>query len=167
MEIGLSFGTNQENRLLHLRSAKDRVLASENVALVAASHIYETEPVDVRPEFADLPFLNSVMIVETALELNVLSDVLHDIEAQMGRVRSSDKNAPRPIDIDVIYADRVIMQTHELTLPHERWSHRRFVVQPLADVRPDLVLPGNHLTVNELLQELPQVPRVRRLDDIW
>ena len=107
------------------------------------------------------------MIIETELELNVLSDRLHDIETQMGRVRGSDKNAPRPIDIDVIYAGRVVMHTHELTLPHERWSHRRFVVQPLVDVRPDLVLPGSHQTVEELLRELPDVPSVKRVDTAW
>ncbi len=167
MEIGLSFGTNQADRIEHLRSAKKRVLAEADVALITASPIYETEPVDVQPEFADQPFLNSVMIVETQLAPEQFADRLHEIESHMGRVRSSDQNAPRPIDIDVIYVDNITMQSDTLTLPHARWSQRRFVVQPLADVRPDLVLPGSTQAVKDILQDLPERPTAQRIATLW
>ncbi|MDE0839502.1 MAG: 2-amino-4-hydroxy-6-hydroxymethyldihydropteridine diphosphokinase [Kiritimatiellae bacterium] len=167
MHVGLSFGTNREDRLAHLRDAKSRVLKTPGVEFVAASAVYETEPVDVQPQYQDLPFLNSVMIIAVSIDLDLMSDALHEIETAMGRVRTDDRNAPRPIDIDIIYADNTTMNTPALTLPHERWSSRRFVVQPLADVRPDLCIPDSHLTVRQILDAMPTVPTVRALTVDW
>ena len=83
----------------------------------------------------------------------------------MGRVRGMDRNAPRPIDIDILYADDVMIDDDDLTLPHPRWSERRFVVQPLADVRPALCIPGQNRTVAEILAGMPATPTVHRFKD--
>ncbi len=72
----------------------------------------------------------------------------------MGRVRGDDRFAPRPIDIDILYADREIRDEASLTLPHPRWAARRFVLEPLADVRPDSILPGYTQRVIDLLANL-------------
>ena len=167
MEVGLSLGTNLGDRLAHLREGRRRVAALPGLALVASGGVYETAPVDVQPEYADMAFLNSVLIVETETPPMLLGEHLRAIEAAMGRVRSADRNAPRPIDIDVLYAGELILDDAEMTLPHPRWCLRRFVVQPLADVRAALVLPGYTSPVAEILASLPAEPPVTLLHAAW
>jgi len=160
MEFGISLGSNLGDRLAHLRAARGHIVALPGVREVACSPVYETEPVQVRPEHRDKPYLNAVMIVEAPPAPGVLADALHGIEAALGRVRSADRNAPRPIDLDVLYAGDRTSAAPALTLPHPRWAERRFVVQPLADVRPALRLPGHPETVAGLLLSLPPHPDV-------
>ncbi len=167
MEYGLSFGTNQGDALGHLIDGGRRVAAIPGIVCTARSRIYETDPVDVQQQYRDVMFLNSVMIVEGRLSPEELSECLHVIEADMGRVRTADRNAPRTIDIDIIYAGNLRIDTPRLTIPHHRWSERRFVVEPLCDVRPELVLPGAEKTVRDILNSLPPLPAARALDESW
>jgi len=161
MEIGLSLGSNLGNRLGNLHDAIRWLAALPDTRVVAEAPVYETEPVGVRPEFAHLAYLNTVVIIESELPLSTLSTAVHTIEAQMGRVRGEDRNAPRPVDIDVLYAGTITHADGILDLPHPRWAQRRFMVQPLADVRPDLCLPGESRTVAEILAALPATETVR------
>ena len=167
MEIGLSLGSNLGNRLASLIEARRRILAIPGLTLAAQAPVYETEPVGVAPAFGDLLYLNTVLIIESALELPVLSGELHAIEDQMGRRRTADRNSPRPIDIDIIYADGLSIVSEETIIPHPRWKDRRFVVQPLADVRPGLVLPGEARTVKEILRSIPEKERVTIFIKQW
>jgi 2-amino-4-hydroxy-6-hydroxymethyldihydropteridine diphosphokinase len=167
MEIGLSLGSNLGDRLGHLRSARDRLLQWPGVERVAQSPVYETEPVDVAPRYADRLFLNAVLIIRGDADPEVLNARCREIEAAMGRVRTGDRNAPRPIDIDIIYAGPARAESATLTLPHPRWTARRFVVQPLADVRPDLRLPPGTRTVAEVLSSLPARPEVVLFERVW
>lgn len=155
MEIGLSFGSNLGDRLRHLREARRRIASIPGVRIEAESPVYETEPVDVAPPYREAAFLNAVLIVESEMEPRMLARELHRIEAEMGRVRGPDRNSPRTIDLDMLYAGRMRLISPELTVPHPRWAERRFVVQPLADVRPDLVLPGETRAVRDVLAALP------------
>ena len=167
MEIGLSLGSNLGDRLQNLIEAKKRVAAVPGVALAAISPVYETEPVDVAAEFSHLAFLNAILIVESAVALRTLARRLRAIEDEMGRVRGPDRNSPRPIDIDVIFADGIRLSAGGLTIPHPRWAQRRFVAQPLADVRPDLKLPGESRTVREVAESLPPDGKVTRYAERW
>jgi 2-amino-4-hydroxy-6-hydroxymethyldihydropteridine diphosphokinase len=117
--------------------------------------------VGVRAEYRDLAFLNAVMVFDCTREPNEVSEIIHTIEADMGRVRGEDRFAPRPIDIDILYAGNTVSDCEDLLLPHPRWSQRRFVVEPLADVRPDLVLPGSSESVAQILAQLPEEPVVK------
>ena len=162
MEYGLSLGSNLGDRQAWLACAAERVASLSSVRVIACSAIYETEPVDVRPEYRDSAFLNAVLIVAASDAPESLAERLRVIESELGRVRQEDRNAPRPIDIDLIYADTLQIETAGLTLPHPRWAARRFVVQPLADVRPDLVLPGQSRTVSQILATLPVRPAAER-----
>jgi 2-amino-4-hydroxy-6-hydroxymethyldihydropteridine diphosphokinase len=155
MEIGLSLGSNLDHRLENLRTATNLIDALPGVQVLAKAPIYETEPIDVKLEYATLQYLNTVVIIETSMELSALSNALHKIEADMGRIRTEDQNAPRVIDIDVLYAGAIQQADGILDLPHPRWAQRRFVVQPLADVRPFLHLPGESRPVSEVLKTLP------------
>ena len=162
MDVGLSLGSNLGDRLATLREARRQIGALPDVREIACSPVYETEPVGVRPEYHALAYLNVVIILDSTGSVDALSDALHAIEAAMGRVREDDRFAPRPIDIDILYAGEVFSDRDDLTLPHPRWAERRFVVQPLADVRPDLVLPGTVHRVRDILAALPPAPAVRR-----
>lgn len=154
MEIGFSLGSNRGDLVANMREAKRRILDYSDVAFVAQSPLYETEPVGVAPEYAHLNFMNAVLLVESERAPNDWLERLHDIEYGMGRQRTDDRNAPRPIDVDILYAGAECIDSGGLVVPHPRWAERRFVVQPLADVRPDLILPGAGKTVREILAAL-------------
>ena len=167
MEIGLSLGSNLGDRLANLRRAAARVAALSGVRVLDAAPIYETEPVGARPEYAHLKYLNTVLIIDAPTDLDALSRAVHAIENDLGRVRTDDRNAPRTIDIDILFAGNVARADGILDLPHPRWAQRRFVVQPLADVRPDLTISGTHLTVSAILAALPPGEAVRKIADDW
>ena len=155
MEIGLSLGANLGNELLQLQSAKKQIVATEKILFITQSPVYETEPVDVPATDADKCFLNAVLILKTLLKVPELLTLFQRIEFQMGRVPGSLPNTRRPIDVDIIYAGNLRFESEKIIIPHPRWFQRRFVVQPLSDVRPDLVVPGQKATVNEILRNLP------------
>ena len=169
MEIGLSLGSNLDHRLDNLREATNRIDALPETRLLDKAAVYETAPVGVKPEYASLLYLNTVIIVESAMDLTAFSDAIHQIETDMGRVRSEDRNAPRVIDIDVLYAGTIQRKDGILDLPHPRWDQRRFVVQPLADVRPFLRLPGESRQVSEILKGLPPTSEINlfRAQHLW
>jgi 2-amino-4-hydroxy-6-hydroxymethyldihydropteridine diphosphokinase len=167
MEVALSLGTNLGRRMENLRAARAQLDAIPDSRVLEASPVYETEPVDVASEHQSDFFLNAIVLVETALPLPVFSRHIHHIESELGRVRAADRNAPRVIDIDIICAGTEHSTTTELTVPHARWAVRRFVVQPLADVRPGWVLPGETRTVRQVLDALPPEPVVRVYSLDW
>ncbi len=155
MEAGISIGSNLGDRLANLRASREGIASIPAVQVVASSPVYETEPVGVKPEYRDLKFLNTVLIVETTLSADELQEALAAVEEKLGRLRGDDRFAPRIIDIDILYAGPLVTETERLTLPHPRWARRRFVVQPLADVRASLILPGVSQTVQDILDALP------------
>ena len=155
MEMGLSLGSNLGDRLENLREAVRRILAAGEAELVAKAPIYETEPVGVKAEYAHLAFLNTAIVIVTSRPVQDWLPILQRIEEEMGRVRGGDRNAPRPVDADILFAGDALIDSGGLSVPHPRWAQRRFVVQPLADMRPGLVLPGQRLTVAERLDQLP------------
>ncbi len=167
MEIGFSLGSNLYNRKRLLMQAKNLLLSAPRTNFVDQSPIYETTPVDVKPEYRDMAYLNSVVIVESELPLESWLSYIGKIEANLGRERTEDRNAPRPIDIDMIYANGQIVDSDGLEVPHPRWTERRFVVQPLSDVRPELILPEAHKPVSEILRSLPQADDMSVFDERW
>ncbi len=167
MEIALCLGSNTGERLGYLQAARDALCGLPGVTLAVQSAVYETDPVGVRSQYADMLYLNAVLIVDAQIPADTLALSMHAIENRLGRVRCEDKNAPRTIDIDMLYAADIADANPALTLPHPRWDLRRFVVQPLADVRPHLTLPGHHKTVQQILHELPAIPGVRLYAATW
>jgi 2-amino-4-hydroxy-6-hydroxymethyldihydropteridine diphosphokinase len=167
MEFGLSLGSNLGDRTGQLTRARAGIEHFPRTRVVAASPVYETEPVGVKAEYGHLKFLNAVLVIESGLDPDTLRREVAALEARLGRVRGPDRFAPRAIDIDILYAGDVLMETEGLTLPHPRWATRRFVVQPLADVRPDLVLPGARRTVRDILAALPSGEAVTLFSREW
>lgn len=167
MEVGLSLGSNMGDRLAHLINAKTIILKSPGIALAIQSPVYETEPVDVPLEFQTLNFLNAILIVKTLIPLSQLLRTFQFMEQELGRLPSSVFNSPRPIDIDIIYADNLQIREQHIAIPHPLWRQRRFVVQPLCDIRPDLVIPGQTLTVTDVLAGLSDPHKVTLFAKKW
>jgi 2-amino-4-hydroxy-6-hydroxymethyldihydropteridine diphosphokinase len=153
MRIGVALGSNLGDRVENLRLGRDLLVSlHESSDWPAVSPIYETEPVDCPTGSA--PFLNAVVEIECSLDPNELLGKFTAFEIRQGRPATRDKNAPRQLDLDILYAGDLRRTTPTLTIPHPRLSERRFVLQPLADIRPSLRLPGYDITVAELLDSL-------------
>ena len=165
IECAVGLGSNLGNRLDNLRRARAALAKSPHIRLTATAPIYETRPVNVPPEFVHQLFLNSLLLIESAPDPERILDILHAIEEQMGRDRTHEpRNGPRAIDLDLIYAGNITMDHPSLRLPHPRWSQRAFVAQPLADLRPNLILPRETRTVRAILDAL-DARDVRRFAD--
>jgi len=167
METGFSLGSNLGDRLANLRAARQRLAALPGVRELAVAPIYETEPVGVKPEYRHLAFLNTVVILDGEFSPVDWRRLTAQIENDLGRVRSADKFAPRTLDMDVLYIGDRCLDEGGLVIPHPRWMLRRFVLRPLADVRPQLVLPGSLHTVLQTLENLPPGEAVKKFCDAW
>ncbi len=160
MRTGIALGTNLGDRLANLRLGRDTVAALSGVGgPVLCSAVYETAPVDCPP--GSPSYLNAVMEVEYNGHVAALLDALQTIERQMGRPDKRPRNASRPIDLDILYCGNLTLNNEEVIIPHPRLHLRRFVLQPLAEIAPDRILPGKNTTIAELLTSLPDDDGVR------
>lgn len=134
----LGLGSNVGDREEHLRGALS-LLAEHGVEVEAVSSAYETEPVG---EILDQPdFLNAAARITTELEPLDLLDVCKAIEAEHGRMFGGPRHGPRPLDVDVLLLGDVELEHERLTLPHPEVTSRRFVLEPLLELDPELALP--------------------------
>jgi 2-amino-4-hydroxy-6-hydroxymethyldihydropteridine diphosphokinase len=155
--VYLSLGSNVGDRESNLRKA---IAELANVGRVTAiSSFYETEPV----EFLDQAwFVNCAVGLETSLAPEQLMSKLLEIEQEMGRQRMQ-KKGPRTIDIDILLFGKRVIDSPRLRVPHPEMRQRRFVLEPLAEIAPELRHPLLKKTVRELLGDLPPGQLVRKL----
>jgi 2-amino-4-hydroxy-6-hydroxymethyldihydropteridine diphosphokinase len=130
----LSLGSNLGDRAALLAEAVARLCAHPALTVTQVSPVYETRAVADEPQ---PDYLNLAVALETDLEPRQLLSVTQEIERVLGRERPYP-NAPRTIDVDLLVCGGIMMATAELTLPHPRMLQRQFVLQPLADIAPDL-----------------------------
>jgi 2-amino-4-hydroxy-6-hydroxymethyldihydropteridine diphosphokinase len=154
MRVAIALGSNLDDRLLNLRSARERLFAlHEDRGPFLCSRIYETEPVDCPP--GSPAFLNAAIeLACTRPPLDLLAE-LQRIEQLLGRPREHGFHAPRTVDLDILYYDNLAFDLPELTLPHPRLAERAFVLAPLADVAPQKIVPGFRKPIAALLEKLP------------
>src|SRR6266852_5162433 len=166
MRTGVALGSNLGDRLANLRAARKSIVDLAGIAPpVLTSPVYETEPVGC--ESGAGKFLNTVLEFDYKGDPAMLLEQLIRVEQSLGRERDHARNVSRKIDIDLLYLGAMKIDNDRLQLPHPRLHVRKFVLQPLADIRPDLVLPSQTKTVRELLAQLDESGKVVRLTDNW
>ena len=152
--VYLGLGSNLGDRKLNLAQAVE--LISRHVEVQQLSSIYETEPVG----YSEQPlFLNAVLRIATQLSPRRLLKLVKEIEAASGRIPSFP-NAPRPLDIDILFYGNKVVSSPKLTIPHPRLTERAFVLVPLAELAPEMLHPESGKTVRELINDLGTISGV-------
>ena len=133
----LGLGSNEGDRVGNLRAAREAL--ARDVRVVGESSVFQTEP---QGEVTDQPdFLNACLAIETELEPEELLDVCKAVERELGREDGGVRHGPRPIDVDVLLLGDRVHSSERLTLPHPEVAARRFVLEPLLELDPELSLP--------------------------
>jgi 2-amino-4-hydroxy-6-hydroxymethyldihydropteridine diphosphokinase len=166
MRAAIALGSNVGDRAAMLRAARARI---ENLTAlerpVLASAMYETEPVGCEPGAGN--FLNAVIEIGYAGDATELLAALRVIERDLGRPSIHPRNVSRTIDLDLLYYGDLTFDTPALQLPHPRLHERAFVLRPLAEIRPDLQLPNQTVSVVTLLTRLSETSDLVRTDTEW
>jgi 2-amino-4-hydroxy-6-hydroxymethyldihydropteridine diphosphokinase len=135
----LGLGSNLGDRRAYLQAAVEDLWAHD-VAALASSSVYETEPVG---QVTDQPdFLNACLEIETGLDPEALLDACKAVEGALGRRAGGARHGPRPIDVDVLLLEDIVHASERVTIPHPALTSRRFVLVPLLELAPRLEIPG-------------------------
>jgi 2-amino-4-hydroxy-6-hydroxymethyldihydropteridine diphosphokinase len=166
MRTAVALGSNLGDRLDNLRVARQQIRDLTDIQPpVLASAIYETDPVDCEPGAPK--FLNAVVEFGYNGDPLRLLKKLKSVEDALGRPREHARNVSRKIDIDLLYIGDMKINDGELELPHPRMHLRKFVLQPLADIRPELILPRQAKSVRKLLAQLNDTCNVVCVRNDW
>jgi 2-amino-4-hydroxy-6-hydroxymethyldihydropteridine diphosphokinase len=157
--VFLSLGSNVGDRVANIRKALEQ-LSGVGVEIKRVSSFYRSEPVDFRPQAW---FVNCVAEAETRLMPLQLLKAVKLVERALGR-RPAVAKRPRPIDIDILLYQSVVVRSAVLNIPHERMAERRFVLLPLRELAGNLRHPITKRTVFEMLQEAGDTSQVVRLN---
>ena len=158
----LLLGGNIGNREVYMTIAREKV--SRLIGKIErSSSVYETEPWGFND---NNPFLNQVIVSLTSLEPREIMKIIRNIEESLGRVRGKkDHYTARTIDIDILFYDNIVINDHDLVIPHPRLHERRFVLQPLVEIEPELIHPVLNRTISVLNDECADKLQARRLRD--
>ncbi|MBU1084483.1 MAG: 2-amino-4-hydroxy-6-hydroxymethyldihydropteridine diphosphokinase [Candidatus Omnitrophota bacterium] len=145
--IGSNIGDKEEN----CREAVEKLAQIDDVRIERRSSLYITRPVEGPPQE---DYINGAAGLRTELAPKDLLRTLKDIEKEMGRVPSEEKNSPRVIDIDILLYDDKIINADGLVIPHPRMHERYFVLRGLSEIAPETVHPILGKTISELFRGL-------------
>jgi len=146
----IGVGANVGDRLGNIRMALAELASLDATIVVRVSSVYDTAPWGVTDQRR---FLNAVVELSTTLSPEDLLSALGRVEARCGRVRH-ERWGPRTLDLDILLYDDRIVNTEDLVIPHPRLAQRAFVLVPLAELEPELAVPGLDATVTQLLDAL-------------
>jgi 2-amino-4-hydroxy-6-hydroxymethyldihydropteridine diphosphokinase len=148
----IALGSNLGNRQQRIQNGLHDLSCRPDVAIVRLSPLYETQAVDMPEETP--PFLNGVAEARVTCSAFSLLERLLQTETAQGRKRTGKEYASRTIDLDLLLYGNQIIQTPDLVIPHPRMHLREFVLRPLHDLNPHLVIPGLEITVKDALQNV-------------
>lgn len=152
VEVFLALGSNMGDRHRSIEAALRALASLPGTRILAQSSLIETDPVGPMPQGR---YLNGVLHLETSLPPRALLEAILRIEADLGRDRArSERWGPRTIDLDILLYGNLELDEPGLTLPHPRIAERRFVLGPLAELAPELIIPGHRASVRDLLDRL-------------
>ncbi|MGX6446272.1 2-amino-4-hydroxy-6-hydroxymethyldihydropteridine diphosphokinase [Neobacillus sp. K501] len=155
--VFIALGSNIGNRYDYLRKAIQRLNHYPEVKLVNYSSVYETDPVGYEDQ--DL-FLNMVIEVQTEWSAHELLNTCLTTEVELGRKRDV-RWGPRTIDLDILLYNQENIETEKLIVPHPRMGERNFVMIPLLEINPDIIIPGKETSLESGINELPNKEGVR------
>ena len=147
----IALGSNLGNRHRFLSRAIHAIDNRPGMGVIQASGIHETEPVGGPP--GQRPYLNAVCELEVTVSPERLLNELHEIEAELGRIRT-DRWGPRPIDLDILFYGDLHLQRPELEIPHPLLAERAFVLAPLVEIAPSLIHPVLGSSITDLHRQL-------------
>ncbi|MBE9528760.1 MAG: 2-amino-4-hydroxy-6-hydroxymethyldihydropteridine diphosphokinase [Proteobacteria bacterium] len=128
-------------------------LLGSKVAIVAVSTFYRTEPIGSPPEYVNPEYVNGVVEITTEITPNGLKhEVLRSVEQSFGRVRNAEKNSPRTIDLDLLLYGQRVIDEETLQLPDPDITERPFILLPLVELAPELLLPGPGVKISDLAE---------------
>jgi 2-amino-4-hydroxy-6-hydroxymethyldihydropteridine diphosphokinase len=153
----IALGSNIGNRYDYLTKAIEQLTTHPGIRMVNISSIYETDPVGYEDQ--DL-FLNMVMEVMTSLRADELLDICLKLEIELGRKREFVWG-PRTIDLDILLYNQENIETEKLIIPHPRMLERNFVMIPLSEIKPGIIIPNTEKPLEALIKELPNKEGVR------
>lgn len=159
----ISIGSNLKDRNIFCRKGISSISKLPNTSIRKTSHFYETEPYGVK-EKMDM-FINAVIEIETDQTPQTLLENLLLIEKKFGRIRDDKRNSPRTLDLDLLLYNEQIINTEELIIPHPKMHLRRFVLEPLSEIAPDILHPTLQKRVSNLLKELVDDHKVVRQEN--
>jgi 2-amino-4-hydroxy-6-hydroxymethyldihydropteridine diphosphokinase len=152
-------GSNLGDRRAHLKSAVSRFYQHRMIWNLALSSVYETEPLGEMPQGL---YFNAVMRLDTTLSPRDLLELCLDEEQKQGRQRSEERYAARSLDLDLLLYGNEIIAEEDLIVPHPRMLERAFVLEPLAELAPQLLHPLTGTRIGELAAAVHDSARVRR-----
>lgn len=150
-KVFIGVGSNEGERLENISKAIQAFSSVGGIRLMQMATILETAPIGGPPQG---PYLNTVVEIETSLEPAALLAMLKRVESQLGRLPSTERWGPRPIDLDLLFYDDRIIHEATLILPHPRLHERPFVLEPLSQLAPDLLHPVLGQTIATLCERL-------------
>ena len=165
--VGIGLGTNLGNRLSNLRAARDMLRSVVDLdSHYLQSPVYQTEPVDCTENSPD--FYNAVIEIDYTGRPYELLAATQGVEFHLGRESVYERNSPRVIDVDILYFGDEVISEEILTIPHPRLTDRLFVLQPLTDICPNLILPGDEATIAEHLKHIDSdEPELNLVQMLW
>ena len=164
-DVFLGLGANEGDRENNIKKAIDLLNQSEGIRIKAVSSLYESRSVGVsnQPDY-----INCVVRIETGLDPHSLLKITKSIETALGR-QPYTHMLPRPIDIDILIYDDIDLDSLDLMIPHSRLKDRRFVLEPLLEIDPDIVDPVTRRPLREFLDEVmsQKMIKFKKSDEVW
>jgi 2-amino-4-hydroxy-6-hydroxymethyldihydropteridine diphosphokinase len=159
-DVFLGLGSNLGDRTANIREALSLLRHSGSIQISKVSSLYEGEPVGLS---AQPDFINCVARIQTELDPHALLAELKELEASLGREPDTHLK-PRPIDIDILLYGDIDLESLDLMIPHSRLKARRFVLEPLLEIDPEIIDPVSSRPLREYLKDVQSQPLRKVLD---